>query len=85
MEDFINYIKNYIDTVLETTNGVALSIMIDMDKMEGIGLLNSENKQSMEKTRTENMAVYNFCQDLYKKVVQYEHLIESGENKNGKD
>ncbi len=84
-QDFINFIKNYIDEVLDTTCGVGLSVTVDLEKLEKLGILSVDMKENANKVRVENMAIYTFCQNLCKKITEYEKSIESEENKNGEN
>ena len=72
MEDKIKQIKDLIDCQLESTNGIALSLLIQQDKLKEIGMLDDKTNADIETIRNKLMGAYTCCQYLYKEIREIE-------------
>lgn len=58
--------EKIICSLLEETNGIALSLLIEEEKIRNIGMLDEEIEKNMEATRHKLMGAYSCCQYIMK-------------------
>lgn len=70
-EELEDYLERYLDRTLEKTNGIALELMVVSDNLKSLGLYGDKEKENIEQIRAKTIGVYEFCQDLCKKVNKF--------------
>ena len=68
----IQEIKSIIDKLLDKTNGINLSLYLEKENLEKIGLLDEETEKSIDNIRSSLTGAYKCCQFIYKEIVKLE-------------
>lgn len=61
-------IKQLLDNIMNNTNGIALSLLIEKDHLKEVGLLDTETDQHIETIRARCMGAYDCCQNIWKEL-----------------